>query len=225
MSIDITKEEKQESKKIDQATTEVDVESNVEKEDVIEVIGITEEDGNAEEAETTGNEMDAVDESSDDDAAQEIANLEKQLEEAQAKATKNMEGWQRAAADMANYKKRQEELTTRRREETISYIISQIFPALDDLDLAFQNVPEDLNENEKNWVEGFNLVQRKLIKVLEKNNVELISTEGEFDPNLHEAVTHEDSADHESNAIIAELRKGYKLGKRVLRPSLVRVAQ
>jgi len=151
--------------------------------------------------------------------------LQTQLEAAQAESAKNFDGWQRALAELANYKKRQAEQNTRRREDNIAKIISQIFPVLDDLDLAMQNIPQSLSEQEQNWVQGFELVQRKLLKILEDNNVEAIDISGEFDPNLHEAVTHEDSPDHESNTIIAELRKGYKLENRVLRPSLVRVAK
>ncbi len=148
-----------------------------------------------------------------------------ELETAQAEAKKNLDGWQRATAELANFKKRQEERAKQRREEIIANIISQIFPALDDFDLAFQNLPETLTEQENNWVEGFKLVQRKLLKILENNNVEIIDAQGEFDPTLHEAVTHEASDEHESDAIIAELRKGYKLNDRILRPALVRVAQ
>ncbi len=155
----------------------------------------------------------------------EETSLQAELEAAQAEAAKNLDRWQRATAELANFKKRQDERNKQRREEVIANIISQIFPALDDFDLAFQNLPDTLIEQESNWVEGFNLVQRKLLKILENNKVENIDAQGEFDPTLHEAVTHEKSKDHESNAIIAELRKGYKLNDRVLRPSLVRVAQ
>ncbi len=154
-----------------------------------------------------------------------IAELQTQLKAVQTEAAKNLDGWQRAMAELANYKKRQAEQVARRQEEITGQIIAELLPILDDLDLAYQNVPESLSEQEQNWIEGFKLVQRKLMKILEMHSVEVISTEGEFDPTLHEAITHEESPDHESNAIIAELRKGYKLGSRVLRPSLVRVAQ
>ena len=151
--------------------------------------------------------------------------LQAELEAARAEAAKNLDGWQRATAELQNFKRRQTEQAARRQEELIADIIAKLFPVLDDLDLAFQNVPDSLTEQEANWIEGFKLVQRKLHKILEEYNVEAITTEGEFNPNLHEAVTHEESAEHDSNAIIAELRKGYKRGDRVLRPSLVRVAQ
>ncbi len=152
--------------------------------------------------------------------------LQAELKAARAEAAKNLDGWQRATAELANFKRRQIEQSTRRQEALTAKIITQLFPVLDDLDLAFQNIPDALSEQEAGWVEGFKLVQRKLLKILEDYHVEAIVAAGaEFDPNLHEAVTHEESAEHESNAVIAELRKGYKLGDRVLRPSLVRVAQ
>ncbi len=154
-----------------------------------------------------------------------VEELQAELETARAEAAKNLDGWQRATAELQNFKRRQAEQAARREEELTAKIIAQLFPVLDDLDLAFQNIPDTLTEQEANWVEGFKLVQRKLLKILDDYNVESIATDGEFDPNLHEAVTHEASDEHDSNAIIAELRKGYKRGDRVLRPSLVRVAQ
>ena len=159
------------------------------------------------------------------EASPDLENLQNELEAAQTEATKNLEGWQRAAADLANYKRRQEEQAGRQRIDITARIIQDVLPALDDLDLAFQNLPESLNEQETSWVEGFKLVQRKLTKLLENNNIQTIITEGDFDPNLHEAVTYEESPDHNSNTIIAELRKGYCMGNRVIRPALVRVAQ
>ncbi|MEM7034912.1 MAG: nucleotide exchange factor GrpE, partial [Chloroflexota bacterium] len=151
--------------------------------------------------------------------------LQEALEQAQAEASKNLEGWQRTAADLANYKRRQEEQAGRRILDMKANIVRDVLPALDDLDLAFQNLPENLNEQEANWVEGFKLVQRKLLKLLENNNIGAIEATGDFDPNLHEAVTFEENPEFESNTIIAELRKGYTAGDRVIRPALVRVAQ
>ena len=154
-----------------------------------------------------------------------ISQLQAELETAQAEANKNLEGWQRAAADLANYKRRQEEQATRSRLDIKVGIIKDVLPVLDDLDLAFQNLPESLSDQETSWVEGFTLVQRKLFKMLDTHNVQPISTDGSFDPNLHEAITYEESPEHETNAIIAELRKGYITGELVIRPALVRVAQ
>ena len=101
-----------------------------------------------------------------DDSVSEVS-LEEALALAQAEAAKNLEGWQRTAADLANYKRRQEEQAGRRILDMKANIVRDVLPALDDLDLAFQNLPEDLNEQETNWVEGFNRYVPTLIKVVQ----------------------------------------------------------
>ncbi len=156
---------------------------------------------------------------------EESVNLTEQLELAQQEAAKNLEGWQRAAAELANYKRRQEEQLKFQRDRIKAEVLEGIISALDDMDLAFQNVPEEISDQLVGWVEGFRLVQRKLNKVLDDQNVMPISTEGEFDPNLHEAISLEESDDHTEGQIIAEFRKGYQIGNRILRPALVRVAK
>jgi len=151
--------------------------------------------------------------------------LEAQLEQARQEATQNLEGWQRAAAELANFKRRQEEQLKFQRDMIKAEVLEGVISALDDMDLAFQNVPQELNSQLIGWVEGFRLVQRKLDKVLDDQYVTPISTEGNFDPNLHQAVSYEESEAHGEGQIIAELRKGYQIGNRVIRPALVRVAK
>ncbi|MEW5956640.1 MAG: nucleotide exchange factor GrpE [Chloroflexota bacterium] len=148
-----------------------------------------------------------------------------QLELARQEAAQNFEGWQRAAAELANYKRRQEEQLKLQRDRIKGEVLEGIISALDDMDLAFQNVPAELDGQLVGWVEGFRLVQRKLNKVLEDQNVMLVNTGGQFDPNFHEAISYEESEAHQEGQIIAELRKGYQIGSRVLRPALVRVAK
>jgi molecular chaperone GrpE len=155
----------------------------------------------------------------------EALSLEQQLELARQEAAQNLDGWQRTAAEFANFKRRQEDHLKLQRDMIKADVLHGVISALDDMDLAFQNVPEQLDGQLVGWVEGFRLVQRKLDKILEDQKVSPISTTGAFDPNLHEAVSHEDSPDHEDGHIIAELRKGYQIGNRVIRPALVRVAK
>lgn len=155
----------------------------------------------------------------------EALSLEQQLELAQQEAAKNLDGWQRAAAELANFKRRQEEQLKLQRDMIKADVLQGVISALDDTDLAFQNVPQELNGQVVGWVEGFRLVQRKLDKILDDQGVKPINTEGQFDPNLHEAVSHEESPEHEEGQIIAEVRKGYQIGNRVIRPALVRVAK
>jgi len=160
-----------------------------------------------------------------EEAEEKPLSLEEQLELAQQEAGKNLENWQRAVAELANYKRRQEEQRKLQRDHIKSEVLQGVISALDDLDLAFQNLPEELDGQLVGWVEGFRLVQRKLYKILDEQNVMTINTEGKFDPNFHEAVSYEDSDEHEEGDIIAEMRKGYQIGNRVIRPALVRVAK
>lgn len=158
-------------------------------------------------------------------AEEQALSLEEQLALAREEAGRNLENWQRTAAEMANFKRRQEEQMRLQRDRIKGEVLAGLISALDDMDLAFQNVPEEISGQLVGWVEGFRLVQRKLDKILDDQGVALIKTDGEFDPNLHEAVSHEDSDGHQEGQIIEELRKGYRIGQRVLRPALVRVAR
>lgn len=178
----------------------------------------------AKEAETIASDNGTAKEGETPPAA-ESPTLEQQLEQARQEAAQNLDGWQRAAAELANYKRRQEEQQKLQRDMIKADVLQGVISALDDLDLAFQNVPAQLDGQLVGWVEGFRLVQRKLDKILDDQGVSVINTSGAFDPNLHEAVSHEDSADHEEGQIIGELRKGYQISNRVIRPALVRVAK
>lgn len=169
---------------------------------------------------------DEVDETTASELEETVSlNLEGQLEQARQEAAQNREGWQRAAAELANFKRRQEEQLKFQRDMIKADVLEGVISALDDMDLAFQNVPPELDGQVVGWVEGFRLVQRKLDKVLDDQHVKPIDTTGNFDPKLHEAVSYEESEGHEEGQIIAELRKGYQIGNRVIRPALVRVAK
>jgi len=157
--------------------------------------------------------------------ATEEATIEDQLEQVRQEAARNLENWQRAVAELANFKRRQEEQSKFQRDRIKAETLEGVISALDDLDLAFQNLPGELNGQLVGWVEGFRLVQRKLDKLIDEQNVAVINTQGKFDPNYHEAVSVEESAEHAEGDIIAELRKGYQIGNRVIRPALVRVAK
>ncbi len=200
------------------ATETVVEETPTEEENVVEDEVV------AEEAATEKTES-QVAEAEADEAEAEEPGLEEQLELAQQEADKNLEGWQRAAAELANFKRRQEEQRKLQRDHIKAEVLEGVLSALDDMELAFQNIPEELDGQLIGWVEGFRLVQRKLDKTLDEQNVMPINTAGEFDPNFHEAVSYEESDEYEEGQIIAEVRKGYQIGNRVLRPALVRVAK
>jgi molecular chaperone GrpE len=110
------------------------------------------------------------------------------------------------------------------RENVTGDLIRRYLEVLDDLERALKNRPQD-GEGAA-WAEGIELIYRKLAGILESEGVELLEAEGQpFDPNLHEAISQEPSDDHESGHVIEVVKNGYRLGDRVLRPAMVRVAQ
>jgi molecular chaperone GrpE len=157
-----------------------------------------------------------------EDADQELT-LEQQLQEAQSQAAEYLDGWQRARAELDNFRKRTERERAQRETAILAELIDGQLSVLDDFDRAMENLPEDLAEHE--WTNGIKLIYQKQLAQLQELGLEEIETEGvAFDPNLHEAVTHEESDSHESGEIIGVLRKGYTLHGRVIRAALVRVA-
>jgi molecular chaperone GrpE len=100
-------------------------------------------------------------------------------------------------------------------------IIKKVLPALDDLERALQNRPaEDARAN------GIELIARKLQNMLDAESLKRIEAVGvEFNPNFHEAISHEPADDVASGHVIAVVQNGYMLGEKVVRPALVRVAQ
>lgn len=151
----------------------------------------------------------------------EIETLKEQLAEANAKATEFRDSWMRSQAEFQNYKKRLE------RDNELTYvnmkgdIVKKVLPVLDDLERALQNRPAD-----NSWAGGIELIARKLQNVLDSEGIKRIEAEGrEFDPNFHEAISHEPADGVKSGFVIAVVQNGYMLGERVVRPALVRVAQ
>ena len=154
----------------------------------------------------------------------ELTALQQELEEQKAKAAEYLDGWQRARAEFANYKKRIEKEQEDMIKSANGAFIVKLLPVMDDFERAFQTLPLDLMG--MTWLEGIALIQRKLQVLLEQEGVAVIESEGQmFDPTLHQAVTHEESEEHEEGQIMGEVQKGYKMGDKVLRPSLVRVAR
>lgn len=150
--------------------------------------------------------------------------LRQELEKAQTEAKDYLDQLLRSRADYANYKRRAE----LDRQEMIKYgnagLMKKLLPVMDDFERAFQALPHGLEK--MTWLDGIALVQRKLEFVLGNEGLEAILVEGQkFDPAMHEAISYEERNDMEDGDIIAEAQKGYKLGERVLRPALVRVAR
>ena len=150
----------------------------------------------------------------------ELEALRAELEQAQAKAAENLDGWQRSLAEFQNYRKRIERDRLNEQSAMKGDFIKRVLPVLDDLERALQNRPEN-----DAWAGGIELIQRKLQSILEAEGVRRIEAEGtQFDPNFHEALSQEPVEGIESGQVVEVMQQGYILGDRVIRPAQVRVA-
>jgi molecular chaperone GrpE len=156
-----------------------------------------------------------------DQLSAEIDALNKKLAEAESKTSEYKDSWLRSQAEFQNYRKRIE------RDSEMTYIslkgdiVKKILPVLDDLERALQNRAAD-----DAWASGIELIVRKFQNILESEGVKKIEAVGaEFDPNFHEAISHEPADGAKSGHVIGVVQNGYMLGDRVIRPALVRVAQ
>ena len=129
----------------------------------------------------------------------------------------------RLAADFDNYRKRQ----AQERESLVNYgteaALTKLIEVLDNFERAnkaLENVEDPVKIKE-----SFDLIQKQIYETLSKLGLEEIKAIGEeFDPNFHEAVMQTPTSEHPEHTVIAELRKGYKMGDKVLRPTMVNVA-
>lgn len=151
----------------------------------------------------------------------ELEDLRQKLADAEARAAENLDGWQRAVAEFQNYRKRLERDREAEHAAMKGDLIRKVLPILDDLERALRNRPGD-----DAWVNGIELIQRKLQTILESEGIRRIEAEGAvFDPNFHEAISQEPIDGAESGRVVAIVQNGYTLGDRVIRPAQVRVAK
>jgi molecular chaperone GrpE len=152
-----------------------------------------------------------------------VAELQARLAEAEAQAADYKDQYLRATADYRNFKRRSDEQRAELVRSAGADLVLKLLPVLDDFERATASVPPDTASTP--WWGGTQLIAHKLRLLLESQNVKPIEALGqEFDPNLHEAVLYEESPGQDGK-VIEELQKGYKLGERVLRPSMVKVGR
>ena len=128
--------------------------------------------------------------------------------------------YKRLFAEFENYKKRTQKDKEGLKDLLVSDIMTSILPVIDNLEKAAKAQTDD-----KAYQEGVKMVLKQLKDVLLYNGVKEIETVGKkFDPELHEAVSHINDDKHGENVIVEEFRKGYIIGTRVIRHSMVIVA-
>jgi molecular chaperone GrpE len=129
----------------------------------------------------------------------------------------------RTTAEFDNYRKRIERERRERADDAIVHFLQELLLVVDDFDRA---LTVDDSESPGAYRKGVELIHTKLHEFLRKHQVRPIEALGaEFDPNIHQAVMHESSADHREGEVIGELRRGYMMGDRLLRPAMVKVAK
>ena len=147
------------------------------------------------------------------------------LEEAKKKEQDNLESWQRERADFSNYKKRIERDQEAAKNSYRFDVLKKLIPVLDDLELAYQHRPAE--GEAASWAQGIELIIRKFSSILENDGLKKIEVKAgdKLDPNMHLAVSAEDSDEFGSDEIIEVLQNGYRMGDKIIRPAMVRVAR
>lgn len=145
------------------------------------------------------------------------------LEKAQTEATHWKEIALRSAAELDNFRKR----TAKERQDAVKYangsLLESLLPVIDNFEFGLQAAKME-GENSPVLL-GMSMVQKQLIDFLKENGVEEVPSVGQkFDPNVHDAVSQQPTADAPEGTILSQLRKGYRLRDRLLRPASVVVA-
>ena len=154
----------------------------------------------------------------------EVEELRNQLMAAEQEAVESKAGWQRNAADFANYRRR----TEQDREQMLGLaneaLLSKLLTIVDDFDRAIANMPTELRGG--GWVDGIAAIDRKLRLLLDSEGLTPIDAVGKpFDPREHEALVQEETTNVPEGTVTSELQRGYRIRDRVLRPAMVAVAK
>ena len=151
-----------------------------------------------------------------------IEALEKELQETKDELDEQKDKFIRLQAETDNFRKR----LSREKEEFSQYANERLFKELIPIFDNFERALEDPSNEIKSLKEGLDMILKQFNTFLEKEKVEPIKAIGEkFNPEFHEALTSEESNDHEEDTIISQFVKGYKINNRVLRPSQVIIAK
>lgn len=153
-----------------------------------------------------------------------IEQLQEELTKTQERAATNLAGWQRAQADYSNLMKEQDKMYKETAAWANAMLLAEILPVYNHFKLALKHIPEAVKEEP--WMKGIEMIQKQFQDFLKKYQLEEIKTVGEkFNPNWHEALTHEEKDGFESDVVFEEIQPGYMLGDKVMMPAKVKVAK
>lgn len=153
--------------------------------------------------------------------AEEFAAAKAHIEALQKEKDETVQLMQRIQADFDNFRRRNASIRKESYEEGKRDTIREILPALD----SFERAEESASGADKGYVEGLRLVRRQMLDALKKLGLEEVEACGQFDPNLHEAVLREKDEKAESGQVLQVLQKGYRVGDKIIRHCMVKVAE
>lgn len=151
---------------------------------------------------------------------EEEASEDKKLEEAEAKAKEYLDRWQRLMAEFDNYRKRSEKEKSDSYDYAVSNTVAELLPIIDNFERAL-----NIESTDKKLYTGVKMIYKQIMDLLEKMHVTPIEAVGTtFDPNLHNAILHIDDEELGENIVAEEVQKGYLYKEKVIRHSVVKVA-
>lgn len=159
-----------------------------------------------------------------DPQQEKIKQLEQELEKVKLTADEHFKSLQRAVADFQNLKKQ----TVAEKTEFVKFanasLVLNLLEVFDDLERAINSTPEEITKSD--WYKGILLVRQNFLNKFEKEGLKRMQVMGQkFDPNLHEALMYQQSSDIQPEHIISEVKGGFLLGDKVLRPAQVIVSK
>jgi molecular chaperone GrpE len=153
-----------------------------------------------------------------------IAELEARIEELEGEKKANYDRFLRATADLDNFRKRARRDAGEARIDARSRVLKEMLPVIDNLERALEHA--DSNTEEGGIKDGLSLVLRQFAQALERCEVTPLDAQGKpFDPNVHEAISQIETADEDPGCVAQVYQRGYMIGERLLRPSMVVVAK
>ncbi|MEW9798302.1 nucleotide exchange factor GrpE [Alteromonas sp. CYL-A6] len=179
----------------------------------------------AAESETADNVDTSAEQAPADETAQRIYELETALSEAHSTIKEQQDSVLRARAEMENARRRADSEVEKARKFALERFAGELLPVLDNLERALEMADAD-NDAVKPLLEGVDMTRKTFLSTIEKFGLTPINPQGEaFNPDLHQAMSMQESADHEPNSVMAVMQKGYQLNGRLLRPAMVMVAR
>lgn len=153
-----------------------------------------------------------------------VDSLQRELEAEQQRVRELQDRWQRAAADLANLRRRTEQEKVEVEKFASMLLVQQLLPVLDNFDRALDTIPGNLHM--LTWIQGVMLIERHLRAILEQQGLEAIEAAGQpFNAYSHEAISEREIDEVAPGTVLQEYQKGYTMHGRVIRPTLVEVAK